>query len=409
MKQTNNAIKFLMAQYRAIFKNAYFKGMASAMLLTAGLAIAGGAQAAQLTDATKLANAEEAITITGSSSDAGNSGKWESIKLNISASQEWNTDVTISSGDAARAGNLIYATGTADVSLSGSGSLTISTDVTKGLLVESRTDTKTFSIDLNSINVESGLLDIKDNGGGTSGAASIAANTITVGDSAARDGSATAILKLTSSAATQGIGLTLGREANTDTGAVASEIIVNEGGVVLLAAGDDTKNSISVLGKSLAVNEGGLLVQTGSSGSNIINTDVLNVAGGQVVSGAAVINSHQSTLTGDLLVESGYLDIAPESTVVDGITEVGTYTFESGSETQIDANAYIKISKGNVTVKDGAVIIATTNASDDGGYISVRNTAEFSGDYNALAKDSAKLTISSTTLTLVAEKFDDSL
>ena len=45
MKQTNNAIKFLMAQYRAIFKNAYFKGMATAVLLTAGLA-AGAAQAA---------------------------------------------------------------------------------------------------------------------------------------------------------------------------------------------------------------------------------------------------------------------------------------------------------------------------------------------------------------------------
>ena len=45
MKQTNNAIKFLMAQYRAIFKNAYFKGLTSAVLLTAGLAVAGGAQA----------------------------------------------------------------------------------------------------------------------------------------------------------------------------------------------------------------------------------------------------------------------------------------------------------------------------------------------------------------------------
>ena len=45
MKQTNNAIKFLMAQYRAIFKNAYFKGLTSAVLLTAGLA-AGAAQAA---------------------------------------------------------------------------------------------------------------------------------------------------------------------------------------------------------------------------------------------------------------------------------------------------------------------------------------------------------------------------
>ena len=51
MKQTNNAIKFLMAQYRAIFKNAYFKGLTSAVLLTAGLAVAGGAQAATLTTA----------------------------------------------------------------------------------------------------------------------------------------------------------------------------------------------------------------------------------------------------------------------------------------------------------------------------------------------------------------------
>ncbi len=44
MKQTNNAIKFLMAQYRAIFKNAYLKGMATALVLTAGFA-AGQAQA----------------------------------------------------------------------------------------------------------------------------------------------------------------------------------------------------------------------------------------------------------------------------------------------------------------------------------------------------------------------------
>ena len=49
MKQTNNAIKFLMAQYRAIFKNAYFKGMATALVLTAGLA-AGQAQAASAQD-----------------------------------------------------------------------------------------------------------------------------------------------------------------------------------------------------------------------------------------------------------------------------------------------------------------------------------------------------------------------
>ena len=50
MKQTNNAIKFLMAQYRAIFKNAYFKGLTSALVLTAGLA-AGQAQAYDFNDA----------------------------------------------------------------------------------------------------------------------------------------------------------------------------------------------------------------------------------------------------------------------------------------------------------------------------------------------------------------------
>ena len=44
MKQTSSALTFLMAQYRAIFKRAYVKGIASAVLLTAGLA-AGQAQA----------------------------------------------------------------------------------------------------------------------------------------------------------------------------------------------------------------------------------------------------------------------------------------------------------------------------------------------------------------------------
>ena len=38
MTLSNNAIKFLQAQYRAIFKRAYIKGLATAVLLTAGLA-----------------------------------------------------------------------------------------------------------------------------------------------------------------------------------------------------------------------------------------------------------------------------------------------------------------------------------------------------------------------------------
>ena len=49
MKQTQNALKFLLAQYRAIFKHAYVKGLSTAVLLTAGLAAGQAAQAADLT------------------------------------------------------------------------------------------------------------------------------------------------------------------------------------------------------------------------------------------------------------------------------------------------------------------------------------------------------------------------
>ena len=49
MKISNNALNFLLAQYRAIFKRAYIKGLASAVILTAGLA-AGQAQAVSTED-----------------------------------------------------------------------------------------------------------------------------------------------------------------------------------------------------------------------------------------------------------------------------------------------------------------------------------------------------------------------
>ena len=55
MKQTSNAIKFLMAQYRAIFKSAYFKGLATAVV-TVGLAAA--AAPANAVSITEINNAD---------------------------------------------------------------------------------------------------------------------------------------------------------------------------------------------------------------------------------------------------------------------------------------------------------------------------------------------------------------
>ena len=42
VKLSHNALNFLLAQYRAIFKRAYIKGLAAAVILTAGLAASAG-------------------------------------------------------------------------------------------------------------------------------------------------------------------------------------------------------------------------------------------------------------------------------------------------------------------------------------------------------------------------------
>ncbi len=63
MKQTNNALKFLLAQYRAIFKNAYVKGLATAVVVTAGMAVA--AQPANADAITGGAASWDAVVDTG--------------------------------------------------------------------------------------------------------------------------------------------------------------------------------------------------------------------------------------------------------------------------------------------------------------------------------------------------------
>ena len=63
MKISNNALTFLLAQYRAIFKQAYIKGLASAVLLTAGLSTAAAA-ADPVTSLDTINNAVEEDTVS---------------------------------------------------------------------------------------------------------------------------------------------------------------------------------------------------------------------------------------------------------------------------------------------------------------------------------------------------------
>ena len=104
MTLSNNAIKFLQAQYRAIFKRAYVKGLATAVLLTAGLA-AGQAQAVNnpLVD-----NESGAFTSLDVVYD-------QDGDYTYSGGEAWANSVTISNG--------------ANVTISGSGSVHVNESV----------------------------------------------------------------------------------------------------------------------------------------------------------------------------------------------------------------------------------------------------------------------------------------
>ena len=134
MKISNNALNFLLAQYRAIFKRAYVKGIASAVLLTAALA-AGQAQAGTLTDATKLPASGD-IKITGTATDNG-PDKYQYIQIASGSTESFNGTLTIQSGTANGNGNYIKGNGDADpTNISGSGTININPDFDCEMLVK---------------------------------------------------------------------------------------------------------------------------------------------------------------------------------------------------------------------------------------------------------------------------------
>ena len=142
MKVSNNALNFLLAQYRAIFKRAYVKGLASAVLLTAGLAV-GQAQATdtELTDEILAKGLDKTYNITGVT-DAADPNY---TKMTIDAAVNgFNGTINItSSGQATK--NIISGDG----SLVGDGSIIINTkqyefesSTFPGLRVEGSTQSK---------------------------------------------------------------------------------------------------------------------------------------------------------------------------------------------------------------------------------------------------------------------------
>ncbi len=367
MKISNNALNFLLAQYRAIFKRAYVKGIASAVLLTAGLA-AGQAQAATtaLADPTLLPDSGETITIDGVGA-ANDDTKYSALQIS-SGSGSWDGEVVITSGGMQlTTGANNYITGNNPTTITGDGTLTINISddtkyATEGLKIAGNSPTAgsgTVSIDIGAINVLAGSLVVADEGnaGGYSGSVSVKADTIQVGDGNSAETSA--FLKL---ATTKDQGVTLGRVASKDD--VGSEISVLGGGMLTMQ-GSGTTSGASIVGNSLRIATGGVML-TDVGTKNTVETDNFTVENGafKVISGSAAVGE---TFQGkNASVESGGNFLVGSQgtwTIADGTDAAGNtinpdVTFKNGSNVQVDGQ--IVVSGGLLTIESGAGLHATT-------------------------------------------------
>ena len=157
MKQTSNAIKFLMAQYRAIFKSAYFKGLATAAVVTAGLAVAGTASAAKTYTTTEQINtageANDGLLTIDSNAD--------NLTLTVKDGSKLNTDLNIVLGGTTT--QYINASGTA----SASGSVSVDANKKNISIYRDGSGANTFTFGTSNQNIKLqikniGTLDISD-------------------------------------------------------------------------------------------------------------------------------------------------------------------------------------------------------------------------------------------------------
>ena len=371
MKQTNNAIKFLMAQYRAIFKNANIAMVAAmaAAALSAGAANAATANAlenkAEWDKA--LTSGDGTITITGTTSDEGAKGKFANITVSGAAGStvklklDANQKLVVSDVTSAITANTIKAGGASDAKLviSGSGDIEINGVNTgrttlNGLTIEA--DSGSVVVDVNKLTVNTNL-DIKSSADEGS-VASVSAKTITIGDNAFESGEAAAVKGL----ANVKVGDAAGSGSIT-FGSADSEIFINKDGRLAVtaisgAASGPAQAGAHVLGKSLTVNGGVVSFESGAASgksvygvqNTVLNGGILNVKNGSLTTvdlgdaanKISLTSGSHLVLAGDLGVTKGTIEVGSDS-VLAASADTGKLILGSATS-QPDYSAVLKLS-----------------------------------------------------------------
>ena len=395
MKQTNNALKFLLAQYRAIFKHAYVKGLAT-VALTAGLAV-GAAQPAAATDytATDLASGELAI----------NNG--DTLKVSADDITSWGAAVTVTSG----ADTVVISGGTTGGNnISGAGSLTIndSADAHAATVTISGTGTSDSTISINTIAVEDGKLVIKGNGTTAgSGGMTFTANTINLGGTNEAEATATVELGVASVTGVATLGST-NAQINLASNATVKFLASAGSGASAVLAG-----KLNATGGTLDFSSGDGTIETWGTADNL---NITVGSGGSAGTVTATLNLTDAPDTADdeskLTINNGTIKLdantstagsGAEFVISGGTLELGDAVqiiANSGSTTAASGNSVIKVANG--TSADGATLMlsstklktflssdftSTTNKHDAGALSVTKGTLTFTDTDNITLND----------------------
>ena len=387
MKQTNNAIKFLMAQYRAIFKNAYFKGLTSAVLLTAGLAVAGGAQAATLTTA-DLPTDGSSVIIDGNTNT--------NIRDTTVTDATLNGSLIINSGAASdnnTTGNLLQASAAANITGDKFG-ITIDAksndaeNVGLAITANSSTSGTAYNVNIGSLTIRKGSLGLAMSTSAQSGDLNVTADSITIGtgttitetgNNTASKIAATVSLGggVSGYAAPSGDGIiTFGNNATeADTKSIASVTTLNKSGIIQFLGAANHADKVIFAGQ--LIGKGGSL--DFSSGDGTIQAYGTDVNANVVVGGGhkAVVDLEDLKRTEG--INEGLLQFTSGT-----INLQGAATGTSGGQLQV--------TDGTLAIEGNTVITSVytpTAATDTAGSILVSGSS--ATDNAILRTSSAKL------------------
>ena len=343
MKQTNNAIKFLMAQYRAIFKNA---NIAMAIAAATAALAAGQAQAADL-DKKDTWNGLNAQNITV----GGDKPTYDKINISAGNGTDFNNadkafTITIKGG----ADNVIKGSAASAAVQAKSGSLVIDgADAAKTVLTIGGDAASGAAVTLDSVNVKSGTLKLsaKDE------TSALNATNIVIGTKQA-DQDSTAP-KATAASANVEIG-----KSSTISGSVS----VYDGGLISAKAAVAEIANSKIVGESLTVDKGGKIDIATGKGLQVESKTLSVTNGGKLALGGT---DSKLAFTGTTLtLKDGALEGNKGTIGLGAVSNARNVTLNVDSAT-FNENLFksSKVNLNGTSGQGGTLTISVEDASKD--------------------------------------------